>query len=287
MARCRLGWICLFLVATSAFVGPSAADEPQPPQSAGGAVIREATDAFTPSAEFQDWITALARQHIPTEYEMKKNWGHTAKSVGGLSVRLDHGQLKTHRKFKEANDGQWQMYRVKLKDPDEKFEIQIANIHALSAGRVALEITAIADLEVFGRQSLWEHGVQIFSLSAEADARVRLRAQAEIATKLDTTRFPPDVQLDPDVKAATLDIPDFRLRRVGELHGPVVRSLSHATREVLEDKLADDNAKLVASLNKQIAKQEKKLKLSLADIMQSKWSGLLGPIAGAKSCSGN
>ena len=118
--------------------------------------------------------------------------------------------------------------------------------------------------------------MQLYSLSAEADARVRLWTSAEIATHMDLTRFPPDVSLDPEITAAKFEIPDFRMRRIGELHGPLVRALSHATRETLEEKLAEDNAKLVAKLNRAIDKQEKKLKLSLADIMQSKWRDLVG-----------
>jgi hypothetical protein len=170
------------------------------------------------------------------------------------------------------------MYRVKLKDPEEQLEIRIAKIEQLDSGKVGLDVSAVAKLEVFGRQSLWEHGVQIFSLSAEADARVRLSAHCEIATRLDPTRFPPDVYLDPEVKSAKFDIPDFRLRRIGQAEGPLVRSLSHAAREALEEKLREDNAKLVASLNKQIAKQEKKLKLSLGDVMSSKFGGVFSKI---------
>jgi hypothetical protein len=233
------------------------------------------SDAFTPSPEFQQWITDLVREQLPDNYEKRKNWGHQAKSFDGVSIQLDDGRLKTHRKFADKNDGQWQMYRVKLRESDEQFDIKIANIHKLEGGKVGMEITAVAALEVFGRQSQWEHGIQIYSISAEADARVRLWARVDVATHMDFTRFPPDVSLNPEVTAAKFEIPDFRLRRIGEFSGPVVRSLSHTTREALEEKLADDNAKLVFKLNKAIDKQEKKLRLSLADIASSKFSGLI------------
>lgn len=247
----------------------------------------ESTDSFTPSPEFQDWINDLVRQQLPHDYEKRKNWGHTVRSFDGVSIKIEDGRLKTHRKYEQKNDGQWQHYRVTLKNPQEKFDIQIAKIRKLADGKVGLEITALASLSVFGRQSQWEHGIQLYSVSAEADARVRLWAQVEVATHLDVTRFPPDVSLDPTVTAARFEIPDFRLRRIGEFRGPVVRSLSHATREALEEKLADDNAKLVAKLNKAIDKQEKKLRLSVADIMSSRFSNLIdtkpatpaGPVA--------
>jgi hypothetical protein len=234
------------------------------------------TKAFTPSPQFQEWITNLVREQLPHDYEKRKNWGHTAKTIDGISVRIEKGQLKTHRKYKQANDGTWQHYRVKLKDRREQFEIAIANIRRLPEGKVGMEVTAVTNLEVFGRQSVWQHGVQLYSLSAEADARVRLWARVEVATHLDITRFPPDVFFDPEVTAAKFEIPDFRMRRIGELHGPLVRSLSHATREALEEKLAEDNEKLVAKLNRAIDKQERKLKLSPAEMIQNKWGEFFG-----------
>jgi hypothetical protein len=264
---------------------PAVEAQPAPPPAAAGnsSAGLDAPDGFTPSAEFQEWITRVAREQLPHEYEKKKNWGHQAKTFDGLSVRIEDGRLETRRKFKQANDGSWQMYRVTFKDPEEKFDVKIANIRELPSGKVGIDITVIASLQVFGRQSLWERGVQLFSISAEADARVKLWAQAEVATQMDLAKFPPDIVLDPEITAAKFDIPDFRMRRIGHAAGPVVRSLSHTTREFLEEKLAEDNAKLVAKLNRAIAKQEKKLKLSVADVMQSKWSGLVGPNAAEDS----
>jgi len=236
---------------------PSPADEaPQQPAP------------FTPSPEFQAWLTDLVREHLPHEYERKKNWGNTERRFDGLSVQLDDGRLKTHRKFAEVNDGRWTMYRVKLTDPEEQFDVQISRMEELPDGRVAMDLSAVARLDVFGRQSLWTRGVQVFSLSAEADAKVRLTARAEIATRIDPTVFPPDVHLAPTITAAQLEILDFTLRRISRADGPLVRSLSHTVREQLEDKLAEDNEKLVGKLNKSLAKQQGKLKLSLAEMMR-------------------
>ena len=165
---------------------PSAPDastagvEPLPPLPSPPSAAAEPPDAFTPSAEFQEWITAVVREHLPHEYEKKKNWGNQAKTMSGLSVRMEDGRLETRRKFKQANDGSWQMYRVTLKNPEEKFDVRIANIRQLPNGNVGIDMTVLASLEVFGRQSLWERGVQLFSISAEADARVKLWAQAEV-----------------------------------------------------------------------------------------------------------
>jgi hypothetical protein len=261
---------------------PALASEPPPgraPQADAAkstAVLGEA-EPFTPSPEFQQWMAALVREHLPDHYEKKKNWGHTSRALGGLSVQLDEGRLKTRRNYKQANDGTWQMYRVDLVDPEENFDIRVANLRSLDDGRVGMQITAVASVKASGRQALWEKGVQLYSLSAEADARVRLVAETAVATQLDPTKFPPDVYLKPEVTAAKLEILEFKLRRISDLHGPVVRSLSHTVREELEDKLAEDNAKIVAKLNKAIDKQEKKLKLSAADLVKLKWDKFTAP----------
>jgi hypothetical protein len=171
------------------------------------------------------------------------------------------------------------MYRVKLADPEEQFVVQVSRIEELPDGRVAMDLAAVARLDVFARQSLWTRGVQVFSFSAEADAKIRLTAHAEIATRLDPTVFPPDVHIAPTITTARLDILDFKLRRISRADGPLVHSLSHAVREALEDKLAEDNDKLVAKLNKSIAKEQGKLRFSLSEVMRARLSAAPTPEA--------
>ena len=50
----------------------------------------------------------------------------------------------------------------------------------------------------------------------------------KIATvlRIDPLSFPPEVLLKPKIAAAKLDIRDFKLARVGQFDGPVIRSLS-------------------------------------------------------------
>src|SRR5262245_30808768 len=142
----------VFVVVVLLAVGLRAADVPD--------------DSFTPSAEFQEWITDVVRQQLPEEYDKRKNWGHTVRAFDGVSIKVEDGKIKTHRKYKQKNDGKWQHYRVRLKNPEDKFDVRVANIRQLADGRVGLEITVLASLEVFGRESLWEHGVQFYSISA-------------------------------------------------------------------------------------------------------------------------
>lgn len=252
-----------------AATGPIVA-EPAPPTTGS------LPESFTPSDEFQAWVTSLVREHLPDQYEKTKNWGHTTKVWDGLKITTNDGRISTKRRWKEANDGTWYKYRVDLVEPEKHFDIQVQNIREIGGGKIAADIDVVAKLKCFGRMSQWEHGVQLISLSADVDTKVRLRAQLELGMRLDASRFPPDVVFAPEVTRARLDIVDFRLRRVSNAKGPVVKSLSSSVRELVEDKLEEQNrGKLAEKLNTQIAKQQDKLRIGLPEVARSPWSSLV------------
>ena len=96
---------------------------------------------------------------------------------------------------------------------------------------------------------------------------MRLKAQVEITSRIDAGKVPPDLLLSPRVTSADLEIVDFRLDRVSDLDGPLVRSLSSTVREIVEDKLAEKRDKLVEKMNKSLAKREAKFRLSASDLV--------------------
>ena len=226
------------------------------------------TRPWTPPAEFQEFLTSIAREHLPDKYEKSKNWGNTKRVVSGLRVELDGLRLETRRRYRDVNDGAWQKYRIDILDPDKHFEVKLHSLRQ-QENKVLGKVIVEARLKVFGRHSQWERGVQLFSISAEATARVRLTASVECTARLDAARLPPDVILTPRVTSADLKILDFELQRVGELSGPGVQSLSHAVREVLEERIAQRRHKLVEKLNKSLTKREEKFRLSAAGFFES------------------
>jgi hypothetical protein len=119
--------------------------------------------------------------------------------------------------------------------------------------------------------SQWERGLQLISVSAEADARVQVKATVDVSLKLDPTKLPPDVYLKPEVIKADVKLLDFQLRRVGKFDGPLVRSLSDDAHAMLSEEIAARRAKMVASLNKKLAKDQDKFKFSLSELMKSEW----------------
>jgi hypothetical protein len=64
------------------------------------------------------------------------------------------------------------------------------------------------------------------------------------------------------------------LYRVSDVGGEVAQQLGRAVRRVLEDKIAETNQKLPDKLNRQIDKKKDNLRLSVHDLVSSKWSDL-------------
>ena len=256
-------WACLASLLILCCVASTPAAEPE--------------TGFTPSDDFQAWVTELVREQLPAEYEKSKNWGHTRRVVAGVDFKADGLKIETHRRWKEVNDGTWTRYKVTPLEPEKHFAVRVEHIEQLTGNKVRVQLSAVSKVKLYGRMSQWERGVQLVSLSAEADAKVLVQGTVEIALKLDPTKLPPDVFLVPTVTAADAQIAEFELHRVGKLEGPLIKSLSDDARDVLAAELAERRPKLVESMNKQLAKKQDKLKFSLSDLLKSEWGKYAPP----------
>jgi hypothetical protein len=146
--------LALAVAAFFSAAGWSADDPPLP----------ESPDSFTPSAEFQQWITDIVREQ-PARVR-KRKLGQQAQTFDGLRSASRTASCE-RTASSPANDGSAAV-RVKL-DPAERFDVTLANIRQLPSGKVGLDILVVASLK-FLAANRWEHGV-LFSISAEADAR--------------------------------------------------------------------------------------------------------------------
>jgi hypothetical protein len=228
-----------------------------------------AAGAFTPSAEVQQFLTELAREHLPDKYEKSKDWGQTTRVLAGWEVTRRGLRLETRRRYREVNDGAWQKYRIEVIDPERTFQVRVSNLRQVD-NKLLGEVEVLARLRAFGRHSQWERGVQLYSVSADATAGVRLSAQVEVGVQLDPSRLPPDVVLRPRVTSARLELLDFRLERVSDLSGPVVRSLSGTVEKLVEERIAQKREKLVEKLNRSLAKREEVMRFSAVDFAKAR-----------------
>ena len=275
-ANCRRKLLIALLAGGFSFVAGGStysAETAQAKTAQPVAVDQNAASSFIPSEEFQAFVTGLAREHIPDEYERKKNWGATKKVLDGVDVDLDGLRLDTKRRWKDVNHGTWQWYKVTQIEPEKNLTVRIEEMREVE-GQVLCRVSATAKMHCFGRQSQFERGVQLYSMSAEADALVKLTALVSLKPRLDPTSFPPDIILLASVKDASLEIPEFKLQRVSQLDGPVIKSLSSSVREMIEEGVEKKKPQLVEKINKKLEKEKDKLRLKFADVLKTPWGSL-------------
>jgi len=225
-------------------------------------------------SKFDRLVTGIVLDNLPKEIVEDKDWGKSKRVWDGVRMEWVGSRLETERRWKTVNHGTWKKYEIRLIDPEQRFQVQVDNLQPLEGGRVGFDAQVDAALDVSGRIAQWERGVQLFSLGAEATAVVRLRIGCSMAMKLDPTRFPPDVRFQPQVESADLRLVHFRLRRISQASGPVIRELGSAVKDFAESKIADRRDQLVKRVNRQIEKHQDDLRLSIHDLLASKWGGL-------------
>ena len=222
--------------------------------------------------EIDDLLTKLVLDHLPHHFEEDKDWGGQAERFDGLKVRRKGLQIRTKRKRKMVNHGNWKKFKVSLVDPAEKFSVSVKNMREAEEGKVAFDLHCRSDLDIDGRFAKWVKGMQLYSLSLDGKARVSLAVTIELETVMDVTKFPPDLIFKPQATSANLEVEEFRIDRISKVGGEVAQQATRWARSAMDEKLGSEEAKLVDKINKDLKKQEKKLRLSLHDAVSSRWS---------------
>jgi hypothetical protein len=237
------------------------------------------------SESLQQYITHLVLEEVPPVYENTKKWGGTKRVMSGLDWEQDGLKIETRRRWKNVNHGTWSRYKLELIDPEKTFEVRLENLRDLGDNTAGFDLICVAKLACWARMSQWKRGVQLISLSADADAKVRLVAGVELKMAVDPKTFPPDIVLDPKVTSADLQLHEFELQRLGLADGPVVEQVGELVEEGLQDYLAENRVKLAEKMNKQIDKKRDKLRIPLSKLTKSKWGKWFGSILDAKKDS--
>ncbi len=271
----RVAAVCAAILAIGGFVDRlGLGQQPQPGDSGPLSAADSSTSEAASQGSLSGLITAIIRENLPDQYESKDGWGETKEVWAGVDVRRDGWQIKTKRRKKQVNHGTWKLYRVRVVEPERELHIDLQNIRELPNGRVEFDLTADARLEVFARLAQWELGVQLISLSVNAEARTQFRVRCNLGLKMDPTKLPPDVLLDPLVNQADLRLVDFRVKRISQIGGSVARELGDQARSLLDKELAKQNEKLPGKINRQIEKNRDQLRLSVQDLLTSRWGEL-------------
>lgn len=219
-----------------------------------------------------DLIHKLVLDAIPHEYENTKKWGGTKRVWDGVKFETDGLRIKTKRRWKDARHGTWKRYKVWLINPEKEFDIQLDNVRQTDSGKVAYDLTLDAHIGAFGRLSEYRRDVQLVSLSADAEAIVRMKLGCELSAEFGFDKnASPQVTMKPVVTDADLELVDFELHRVSQVGGDVAEELGEGLHKLLQKEINERRSKIVEKANRAITKNEDDLQISFKDVVSSGW----------------
>ncbi len=219
------------------------------------------------------WLAELALRKMPRSFDGDKDWGETKKLWAGIKVHRDGLKLKTHRRFKEVEQGRWVKYEVTLPDPTAPNAATVT-IHdvvptidqASGEQRWKIHSSIVAPMKFTARVQRWNLGVKLFSMTITGDLRVRLISTTSVGFVADYAEIPPALVIDPRMDQAQLVLERFEVNRISRIGGDVAEQWGELIEEILVERFVKKhNDRLVGKLNKSIDKERDDLRLSMAE----------------------
>lgn len=241
---------------------------------AGVRVVAEPPQPGPPiplSPEANEFLRAAILMLAPQSSVDEDDWGRTKRVQSGLNVRLDGIELRTSRRWKQVNHGEWNRVEVVLENPEQQFDLQIAVVPQANAAVTVYRLDARARVRLKGRQQRWSHGVKLYSASGEGIADLAMTADLELQRQVVQSDGSSRLRILPHVKSASVQLIGFQLRRVGHAKGALVRELGRSFQSIAKRLVARESNKLAAKLNKKIQKKPERFEIPL---------GVFGLLAG-------
>ena len=250
-----------------------AAQESQPPDLVippFDSVDEPKAEATIPSAgterqelppEAIDFLRGIALLLIPHQFEDDDGWGEETKIQSGLNMRFDDGQLKTSRRWKHVNHGNWQQGAGTLVEPEQRFHLSAARLPDPEADIHRYCVDVSARLRVTGRQQQWSYGVMLWSVSAEAVADVTLHLVLAVKSEVVQNERGTRLRFFPEVTQAEAQITNFSLRRISHLKGKPVQEFGDLFERLIRKRVARENKNLAPRINTALEKKREQLEI--------------------------
>lgn len=193
------------------------------------------------------WTFArLIEDAIPEHYDKQKDWGKTKN----ITVGLSNEGIKIKRRKKPVNHGVWKHYQVWMVDPEKNLSVRIDNLRTLDGGRVGFTLVLSAKLDLWARAKVYQYGVHLIALEVVGETAFDLALDCEVGVRHKADDDKSTLAVDPHVADARLTLRDFRLDRISDVKGPLVREIGEEVQDLVEHEL--QGPKLTDKLNRAI-----------------------------------
>ena len=206
---------------------------------------------------FDGVLTDVLREVLASPYVDEKKWGRKKNLTVGVRLERDGIVVRPRRRRKQVNHGEWERYEIRL-DPNHRddLKLQTAAVRRGSETKAGHGVEVDARLELpltmQGRFANWRRGVQLYSIELHASAVAKVDFTARVEAVVHTSTFPPHVELRPRVTRINVELVDFRLHKVSNIQGSLVRPLGKLLEDVANRQLKKRQEKLVEKVNRKL-----------------------------------
>jgi hypothetical protein len=233
--------------------------------SSESSALSDVWEGGEPAPWLVEWLRQQALRNLPEQIEERKDWGGQIAVLDGWKVDWDDHRLKTKRRWKMANHGLWKRYSVRWHDPEKELSLQVLRLDPIGPTEIRTEVRVEAPLELFARASQYRWDMQMWSLSLQARARVRLDLVTRIRVQSIPTEVPPAIRIEPHVESASATVTEWRVERISQIQGPMAEALGESMERLIEQKIAETNESLAEKINRAIAKKSDGFRFSFQE----------------------
>jgi hypothetical protein len=195
-----------------------------------------------PAADLERLIHDAVAARLSKVVEDASGWGRTIPLPDPDQLRRPRARRKIIDVdgHPEVPDGTWRKVRLWLTNPDRDLRVRVKSFRRLDATKFRLEVTTDTSLRTEADVMRWRNGILLADLTARARVDLRVAVECEVSGRLDTTNFPPEVQLESDLRELKVDVKEVvptrvTLNRLGvSVGGEVLEGAGEEVRGALQ-----------------------------------------------------
>lgn len=184
-----------------------------------GVLLAQDLEGELPKSAYADFSKLLHKMvvpQVPRFFEDSSGWG------GSIPVPPDlrFPKLRTYIKVGdriEVPHGIWKKFRIWVDDPSKDVRVELRDFKKTKDGGFRLQI----DVDALGHGAAevkpWQKGLGLPAVTGEADFVVGLKLDVDVKLTLDTSKFPPDVGVEPWIVSSKLELKEINLKRIGSI----------------------------------------------------------------------
>jgi len=214
-------------------------------------------------ADFSRLIQKIVVKELPKEFVDRSGWGQMVPITEKLLFpNLRRTVVRVGDKEGYPN-GLWKKFKVVIDDPANNLKINVREFSKLDPKTFHLVVDSEVALVGEGEVQNWQKGLPLGRVSAEADALVGLNMVFAIGVKLDTKKFPPELNIEPKLNDLQIELKEFNLRKVANprvniaLEGEAAKSIGDNLKDTLRSFIKSSEGDIKARANEAILRSLK------------------------------